>query len=266
VLEAEVIRRATLERELPGVVQRGELDLVYQPILDLVGRHAVGVEALVRWRHPVLGSMAADDFVPVAEDLGLISEIGGWMLDRACRQLSGWLRDGYELWLAVNLAGRQLAAPTLVDLVRVALESHQVPADRLVVEITEAGLGANTQLAIAQLAGLRALGVRTALAGFGTGATPLAHLRRLPVDVLKVDRVMFCGPAGRAGTATPIMDVVVGLGRRLGLQVVAEGLEAATHLDVVRAAGCRYGQGYLFGQPAPAEHFEAFLEGSRAPT
>jgi diguanylate cyclase (GGDEF)-like protein/PAS domain S-box-containing protein len=264
-LEAAVIRRATLEQEMPGVVQRGELDLVYQPILDLVEQYPVGVEALVRWRHPRLGTVPAADFVPVAEDLGLISEIGDWVINHACRQLSGWLRDGYDLWLAVNIAGRQLAAPTLVSSVHATLESHQIPADKLVVEITEAGLGADSQLAVAQLAGLRALGVRTALAQFGTGAIPLAHLRRLPVDLLKVDRVIFAEPAGRTGPATPIMDVVVGLGRRLGLEIVAEGLEAEAHLDVVRAAGCRYGQGYLFGQPAPAEHFEAFLEGSRAP-
>jgi diguanylate cyclase (GGDEF)-like protein/PAS domain S-box-containing protein len=265
-LEAAVIRRALLEQEMPGLVQRGELDLVYQPILDLVEQCPVGVEALVRWRHPRLGTVAAADFVPVAEDLGLTAEIGDWVINRACRQLSGWLRDGYDLWLAVNLAGRQFAAPALVGMVSAALESHRVPADKLVVGITEAGLGANSQLAIAQLAGLRALGVRTALAQFGTGATPLAHLRRLPVDLLKVDRVIFAEPAGRSGAATPIMDVVVGLGRRLGLEIVAEGLDADAHLEVVRSAGCRYGQGDLFGQPAPAEHFEAFLEGSRAPT
>src|SRR5439155_19917282 len=147
-------------------------------------QYPVGAEALVRWRHPRLGTIPAADFVPVAEDLGLISEIGDWVVNHACRQLSGWLRDGYELWLAVNLAGLQLAAPTLVGMVQSALESHQVPADRLVVEITEAGLGADSQLAVAQLEGLRALGVRTALAQFGTGATPLAHLRRLPDDLL----------------------------------------------------------------------------------
>ncbi|HKS99430.1 MAG TPA: EAL domain-containing protein [Rugosimonospora sp.] len=266
VLEAAVTRRAALEQDMPGAVQRGELDLVYQPVLDLVEQCPVGVEALVRWHHPRLGTVSGADLVPVAEDLGLISEIGEWVVNRACRQLSGWLREGHELWLAINLAGAQLAAPTLVEMVRTALDSHEIATERLIVEITEAGLSANPQLALAQLAGLRQLGVRTALAQFGTGATPLAHLRRLPVDVLKVDRVVFGEQAGRGGPPTPIMDVVVGLGRRLGLEIVAEGLEADAQLEVVRAAGCRYGQGYLFAAPAPAEHFEAFLEGSRTHT
>jgi diguanylate cyclase (GGDEF)-like protein len=264
-LEAALLRRMRLEQELPGVVARGELDLVYQPFVDLVEGHPVGAEALLRWRHPTLGTVTAADFVPVAEDLGLIDEIGEWALHRAIRQLSGWLRDGRQLWLAVNLAARQMAAPGLVQVVSKALETHQIPADRLLLEVTEQGLGADTQRAVAQLAGLRALGVRTALAQFGTGSTPLAYLRRLPVDVLKVDRVLFAEPGGRTGSTTPIIDVVVGLGRRLGLEIVAEGLEDEAHLEVVRTAGCRYGQGFLFGRPVPAEHFEAFLESHRSP-
>jgi EAL domain-containing protein (putative c-di-GMP-specific phosphodiesterase class I) len=264
VLEAAVVRRATLEREMPGVVTRNELDLVYQPVLDLVDHAPVGVEAQVRWRHPRLGTISGADFLPLAEDLGLTSEIGTWVIDQACRQLARWLREGYNLWLVVNLAGRQLAPPILTAMVRGAMERYEVSADRLVVGATEAGLAATGQLAVKQLAALRALGVRTALAQFGAGSTPLAHLRRLPVDLLLVDRVIFAEPAGRTGPATPIMDVVVELGHRLGLEIVAVGLEAEAHLAVVRSAGCRYGQGPLLGQPAPAEHFEAYLEGTRA--
>ncbi len=262
-LESALLHRMRLEQELPGVLGRGELDLVYQPVLDLVEGHPAGAAALLRWRHPVLGTVPAVDVLPVAEDLGLVDGIGAWVLHQACRQLSAWLRDGRDVWLSVNLADRQLAAPDLVATVSTALDSHQVPADRLVLEVTEQGVSADPQRAVAQLAGLRALGVRTALARFGTGATPLAHLRRLPVDLLKVDRSVFAEPAGRTGPATPIIDVVVGLGRRLGLEIVAEGLEAVAHLDVVRAAGCRYGQGCLFGRPEPAEHFEAYLEAHR---
>jgi diguanylate cyclase (GGDEF)-like protein/PAS domain S-box-containing protein len=262
-LESALLHRMRLEQELPGVLGRGELDLVYQPVLDLVEGHPAGAEALLRWRHPVLGTVPAAELLPVAEDLGLVDGIGEWALHHACRQLSAWLRDGHDVWLSVQLADRQLAARELVTTVGTALDSHQVPADRLVLEVTEQGLSADVQRAVAQLAGLRALGVRTALTRFGTGATPLAHLRRLPVDLLKVDRSVFAEPARRTGPATPIIDVVVGLGRRLGLEIVAEGLEAEAHLDVVRAAGCRYGQGYLFGGPVPAEHFEAFLEAHR---
>jgi diguanylate cyclase (GGDEF)-like protein len=264
-LEAALLRRMTLEQDLPGVVTRGELDLVYQPVLDLVEGHPVGAEALLRWRHPVLGSLSAAEFVPVAEEVGLIAEIGEWVLHRACRQLSSWRRDGRDLWLAVHVAGPQLAAPDLVTTVGAALDTHQVPAERLVVEVTEQALGADEQRTVGHLSGLRALGVQTALIRFGTGSTPLANLRRLPIDLLKVDRAVFTEPAGRAGPPTPIIEAIVGLGRRLGLQVIAAGLEAEAHLDVVRAAGCRFGQGYLFGRPVPPEHLEAFLETHRSP-
>ena len=262
-LEAALLRRMTLEQDLPGVVTRGELDLVYQPILDLVDGHPVGAEALLRWRHPVLGSLSAAEFVPVAEEVGLAGEVGEWVLHRACRQLSSWRRDGRDLWLAVHVAGPQLAAADLDTTVGTALDSHRVPADRLVVTVTEQALGTDTRNAVAQLSGLRALGVRTALTRFGTGSTPLADLRRLPVDLVKVDRTLFTEPAGRRGPATPIIEAVVELGRRLGVEIIAGGLEAEAHLDVVRAAGCRFGQGYFFGRPVPPEHLEAFLESHR---
>jgi diguanylate cyclase (GGDEF)-like protein/PAS domain S-box-containing protein len=259
-LEAAQLRRSALEEELPGVVARGELDLVFQPIVDLLEEVPVGAEALLRWRHPRRGTVLAADFVPVAEDLGLIDEIGEWVLHSACRQLAEWLRDGLDLWLSINLAARQLAAPNLVSRIGRALDSYHIPAERLVLEVTEQGLGPDLQNAVAALTGLRTLGVRTALARFGTGTTPLASLRRLPVDVLKVDRTLFIEPAGQA---PPLIDVVVGLGRRLGLEIIAEGLEDEVHLDLVRTGGCRYGQGFLFGRPEPAEHFEAYLESHR---
>ncbi|GAA5191944.1 hypothetical protein GCM10023322_50460 [Rugosimonospora acidiphila] len=265
-LEAALLRRLTLEQELPGALARGELDLVFQPILDLVEDVPVGAEALLRWRHPKRGTVPAADFVSVAEDLGLIDEIGEWVLHHACRQLAGWLHDGLDLWLSVNLAAPQLAAPNLVARVGRVLDNHHIPAERLVLEITEQGLGPDRQGAVAQLTGLRSLGVRTALASFGTGPAPLASVRRLPVDVLKVDQALFTGTIAHTGPATPMIDVVVGLGRRLGLEIVAERLEDEAHLDLVRAGGCRYGQGFLLGRPEPAEHFEAYLETHRSPT
>ncbi len=269
-LEAALLRRFALEEELPGVVARGELDLVFQPILDLIDSSPVGAEALLCWRHPTRGTVPAADFVPVAEKLGLIDEIGEWVLRRACRQLADWLRDGLNLWLSVNLVARQLAAPNLVARVARVLDDYQIPAELLVLEVTERELVPDLPGAVAQLTGLRTLGVRTALAEFGTGSTPLASLRRLPVDVLKVDRGLFAeslrGAPGRTELGMPIIDVVVGLGRRLGLEIVAEGLEDEAHLDLVRAGGCRYGQGYLLGRPQPAEHFEAYLDSHRSPT
>jgi diguanylate cyclase (GGDEF)-like protein/PAS domain S-box-containing protein len=264
-MEAALLRRTELEQQLPGAVSRGELDLAYQPVLELAQQQPVGVESLLRWRHPQLGTVAPADLVPVAENLGVIDEVGDWIINRSCRQLSQWLRDGRRLWMAVNVSSRQLTAPGFVDTVRSALETHQVPAELLVLELAEHGVGSDLPPVAAQLSGVRALGVRVALDHFGSGPTSLAYLRRLPVDILKIDRAVFADPPGVAATAAPILDVVIRLGDRLGLQTVATGLEAPAHLDVVRASGCRYGQGYLLARPAPAEHVEAYLDGFRTP-
>jgi diguanylate cyclase (GGDEF)-like protein/PAS domain S-box-containing protein len=262
--EAALIRRTDIEQELPGVVGRGELDLAFQPVVDLVHRQPVGVEALLRWRHPRLGSIPPAEFLPVAEQLGVIDEVGEWVLHQACRQLSRWRRDGRDLWMSVNASARQIAADGFLADVATALDTHCVPAESVIVEVAEAALP-DDALAAERLAGLRALGVRTAIDHFGTGPTALAHLRRLPVDVLKVDRVLFSEPAGQSGPATPIVDVVVALARRLGIDVIAGGLETEAHVDVVRAAGCRFGQGFLLSRPDHAEHIEAFLETHRTP-
>jgi EAL domain-containing protein (putative c-di-GMP-specific phosphodiesterase class I) len=265
-VETAMLRRMTLEQELPGVVGREELDLVYQPVLELTGPRPVGVEALLRWRHPRLGTVPPDEFAAVADGLGLGAQIGEWVLDRVCRQASSWLREGRDVWMSVNLAASQLRAHDLAGQVSAALAAHQVPAERLVLEIDERDVDPADQGAVTQLAGLRTLGVRIALDHFGTGPTSLAHLRRLPVDILKLDRSLFTEAAGRTGPPMPIIEVIVSLGGRLGLDIVAQGLEAEAHLDAVRRAGCRYGQGYLFSRPAPAERIEAYLENHRTPS
>ncbi|MEV0129550.1 EAL domain-containing protein [Dactylosporangium sp. NPDC050688] len=260
--EAALVRRTDLEQQLPGVVGRGELDLVYQPVVELTRRHPVGVEALLRWRHPRLGVVPPHEFLPVAEELGLAGEIGEWALHQACRQLSRWRVDGRDLWMSINASARQLAAPSWLTTVATAVDTHCIPAESLIIEVAEASLPDDAG-AVEQLAGLRALGVRTAIDHFGTGPTALAHLRRLPVDVLKIGQVLFSEPAGQHAPATPIVDVVVSLAQRLGIDVVACGLETESHVDVVRAAGCRLGQGYLLSRPYHAEHVEAFLERHR---
>ena len=272
-LETLLLRRSTLEQSLPGAAGRGELDIVYQPIVDLLDRKPIGVEALLRWRHPVLGTVAPAEVVPIAEQLGVISEIGTWVLRTVCRQLGNWLKDGRDISVSVNVSPHQLAAHGFLAGVAGALNQHLVPPERLTVEIAESGVGADLATVVTQLAGLRALGVRTAIDHFGAGQTSLAYLRRLPVDILKIDSALFLeppgrGPAGASGSAVapiaPLIDVVVGLGRRLGMEIVAEGLEGEPHLELVRGAGCRYGQGFLFGRPVPAEHIEAYLETHRA--
>lgn len=276
-----LLRRSTLEQSLPGAGARGELDVVYQPIVDLLDRRPVGVEALLRWRHPTLGTILPGELVPIAEQIGVIAEVGAWVLHSVCRQMESWSRDGREIWASVNVSTRQLATHGFLHSVMSALDQHEIGAERLTVEVAESGVGNDIGMVVSQLAGLRALGARTAIDHFGAGQTSLAYLRQLPVDVLKIDSALFFEPSGRgiesAGRATgpaggqpvaplaPLIDVVASLGRRLGMEIIAEGLEQEAQLALVRAAGCRYGQGFLFGRPAPAEHVEAYLEthGSR---
>ncbi|MGX4656184.1 putative bifunctional diguanylate cyclase/phosphodiesterase [Micromonospora sp. SCSIO 07396] len=254
-LEEELVRRLDLERELPGAADRGELDLVYQPVLALADRRPAGIEALLRWRSPVLGTVLPAEFLPVAEDLGLLGELGRWVLDRACRQLADWSVGGRELWLAVNVTLAELLAPDLVPRVAAVLAGHGVPAERLVLEIAESRLGADLPTVVARLAGLRSLGVRTALDSFRAEHASLAQLRRLPIDLLKVQP----RPVDPDEESRPLIDVVVGLGERLGVTVVMAELESEP--DVVRAtrAGCRYGQGFALARPATAERVEAYF-------
>ncbi|MER7473237.1 EAL domain-containing protein, partial [Micromonospora sp. NPDC000018] len=254
-LEEQLVRRLDLERELPGAVARGELDLVYQPVLDLADRQPVGAEALLRWRSPVLGTVLPAEFLPVAEDLDIVGELGCWVLDRACRQLAAWSL-GRQLWMAVNVTVRELAAPDFVPRTAAVLDAFGVPSDRLVVEVAEPRVAAELPTVVARLAGLRSLGIRTALDDFRAEHASLAQLRRLPIDLLKV------GPqlVDPADPQRPLIDVVVAVGDRLGLDIVAEELESPGLVDGARRAGCRYGQGFALARPATAERVEAYFE------
>jgi EAL domain-containing protein (putative c-di-GMP-specific phosphodiesterase class I) len=260
-LEEQLVRRLDLERELPGAVARGELDLVYQPVLALADRLPVGTEALLRWRSPVLGTVLPAELLPVAEDLDLVGEVGRWVLDRACRQLAEWSEGGRELWMSVNVGLRELAAPDFVPRTATALAAYGVPADRLVVEVAEPAVAADLPTVVARLAGLRSLGVRTTLDDFRAEHASLAQLRRLPIDLLKVGPHLV-GAAGDAGR--PLIDVVVSLGDRLGVDVVVEGLESDAQVAGACRAGCRYGQGFALARPATAERVEAWFEESRS--
>ncbi|WP_433285878.1 putative bifunctional diguanylate cyclase/phosphodiesterase [Micromonospora sp. CA-244673] len=256
-LEEQLVRRLDLERELPGAVARGELDLVYQPVLALADRQPVGTEALLRWRSPVLGTVLPEELLPVAADLDLLGEVGRWVLDRACRQLADWSGGGRELWMAVNVTPRELAAPDFVARTATALAAYDVPPERLVVEVAEPAVAPELSTVVARLAGLRSLGVRTALDDFRAEHASLAQLRRLPIDLLKVGPHLV-GPV--ADGQRPLIDVVANLGDRLGLELVVEGLESDAQVAGARRAGCRYGQGFALARPAPAERVEAWFE------
>jgi len=262
-LEEQLLRRMDLERELPGAAGRGELDLVFQPMVDLADGRTVGVEALLRWRHPVLGTVLPGEFVPVADRLAVGGEIAQWVWQVGCRQLARWRELGHELWLAINVSGRQLGGAGFVTVATAALRAHRIRPERVCVEIAEAEIGDDAATVITQLGRLRVLGVRTAVDDFGAGHVPLAQLRRLPVDLVKIESGIFAPPPGRPPTP-PVVAAVVDLARRLGVAVVAEGVETPAQLDLVRGAGCRYGQGYLWARPGPAERLEAYLETHRS--
>ncbi|MFG1868562.1 EAL domain-containing protein [Micromonospora arborensis] len=256
-LEEQLVRRLDLERELPGAVARGELDLVYQPVLDLADGQPVGAEALLRWRSPVLGTVLPAELLPVAEDLDLVGELEWWVLDRACRQLSNWSAGVRELWMAVNVTTRELTTPDFVQRAAAVLAAYGVPPERLVVEVSEPRVAGDLSTVVARLAGLRSLGVRTALDDFRPEHASLAQLRRLPIDLLKVGPELV---GARPDGQPPLIDVVVNVGERLGVEIVAEELESSTQVEGARRGGCRYGQGFALARPATAERVEAYFE------
>ncbi|WP_410820650.1 EAL domain-containing protein [Micromonospora sp. 050-3] len=256
-LEEQLVRRLDLERELPGAVARGELDLVYQPVVDLADGQPVGAEALLRWRSPVLGTVLPAELLPVAEDLDLVGELEWWVLDRACRQLSNWSVGVRELWMAVNVTTRELTTPDFVQRLAAVLAAYGVPPERLVVEVSEPRVAGDLPTVVARLAGLRSLGVRTALDDFRAEHASLAQLRRLPIDLLKVGPELV---GARPDGQPPLIDVVVNVGERLGVEIVAEELESSTQVEGARRGGCRYGQGFALARPATAERVEAYFE------
>ncbi|MEU6024891.1 EAL domain-containing protein [Micromonospora sp. NPDC047134] len=254
-LEEQLVRRLDLERELPGAVARGELDLVYQPVVGLGDRLPVGTEALLRWRSPVLGTVFPAELLPVAEDLDITGELDAWVLDRACRQVAEWSLGGRRLRMGINVTVRELTSPDFVPRTAAVLAAYGVAPDQLVVEVAEPRVGAELSTVVARLAGLRSMGIRTALDDFRVEQASLAQLRRLPIDLLKV------GPevAGADGER-PLLDVVVTVADRLGVEVVADKLESAHQVEAARRAGFRYGQGYELARPATAERVEAYFE------
>jgi diguanylate cyclase (GGDEF)-like protein len=243
-------RRTELEQELRGAIEREELSLVYQPVVALPDEHPVGVEALLRWHHPALGTVPPAEFVPVAEEFGLIGRIDRWVLHQACHQLSRWTADGHDAWLSVNISVRELHLPEYVAQLVEVLRAHRVPAGRLVLEVTEHAVAIDLPEVVERLAELRGHGVRIALDHFGAGYSSLGQLRKLPVDLIKIDKALV---------EEPLIQVGVALGAELGLEVVAEGVGTQALREVAEAAGCRLVQGDLTGAPMPAEYVEALL-------
>ncbi|BCO31885.1 hypothetical protein TspCOW1_19880 [Thiohalobacter sp. COW1] len=248
-----VAERVGLESALRGAVARGELLLHYQPQIDLQTRALVGVEALVRWRHPKLGLVPPGRFIPVAEEMGIIGEIGVWVLEEACRQLTVWDRQGLSVpRVAVNLSVQQIDSESLLPLVRRILDQSGLAPGRLELEITESILMHEPEQAAAALHGFRELGIQIAIDDFGTGYSSLHYLKHLPIDRLKIDQ-SFVRDIGTDTSSEAISRAVIGLARSLELETVAEGIEDETQLVFLCREGCSIGQGYLFSRPLPAD-------------
>ncbi|GAA1631816.1 putative bifunctional diguanylate cyclase/phosphodiesterase [Actinoplanes couchii] len=256
-------RRGTLTGELRHAIDRGQLHLVFQPVVALPSMRPVGAEALLRWTHPELGKVGPVEFIPVAEESGLINRIGAWVLRESVRQLAEWRAAGHDVWLSVNLSPKELHDADYAGRVADVLAEYGVPPQRLVLEVTEHAVATDMEELVRRLAEVRATGVRIALDDFGAGYSSLTQLRTLPVDILKIDHALVAEPESRTGTAAPLVDVVVRMGHRLGLEVLAEGIGTQAQLEAVEEAGCRLGQGSLFGWGVPAEHLESRLRAER---
>jgi diguanylate cyclase (GGDEF)-like protein/PAS domain S-box-containing protein len=253
-LRQRLVERMEIEGDLRHALERGQLELHYQPLVDLEHGRIVGFEALVRWCHPERGLMMPDEFIHIAEETGLIVPIGSWVLSAACAQLA---RFPQEIQVSANLSALQIK-PELVSEVEQELERHGVAPERLVLEITESlVLDPRIKPIVARL---RALGVRLALDDFGTGYSSLGSLQRFPLDVVKLDRTLIESVAEGRGVA--VVRAAVELGEALGVNVIAEGIEGTVQLDALRDLGCPMGQGFLFARPLPPADAERLLAGS----
>lgn len=253
-LRLEAPERLALERRLRGAAACGELVLHYQPQVRLADGRTAGYEALMRWRNPDIGMVSPGAFIPVAEETGLIVELGRWALGEACRQVREWERRGLPARMGVNVSALQLADSGFVEDVARAVESSGVEPRHLELEITESAVMENLSLAAERMKELRRLGVQFALDDFGTGASSLAYLKELPVERIKVDR-SFLGElhGGRA----PLLESIIRMAHELGLAVIVEGVEKEPQLSALAGMGADEVQGFLTGRPAPAEEVEA---------
>jgi diguanylate cyclase (GGDEF)-like protein len=246
------------EDDLRTALAEHQFEVHYQPIVDLAGEHTVGVEALIRWHHPLRGLLAPAAFLDLAEEIGLMPELGIWVLDQACTQAVEWQRDNPTFELNVNLSAAQLASPHLPEDVRAILTRTGIPPHLLVLELTESTALTDLTESARILSTLKTLGVRIALDDFGTGFSSLSHLGTLPVDVVKIDR-SFVQAMPSTPTGTSVAEAVLQIARTFGLSPVAEGVEDAAQAARLRDLDCAQAQGYHFAKPMPAPALTALL-------
>jgi EAL domain-containing protein (putative c-di-GMP-specific phosphodiesterase class I) len=257
-MHGEVYERASLESQLRQALKQKQFVLHYQPQLELASNHIIGLEALIRWQHPLRGLVYPGDFIHIAEDSGLIIDIGAWVIDEACRQARAWLDAGEEVpTVAVNISFRQFHQHDLQATVEAALQRHALPGSSLEIELTESVMLREPDKVLEVLQNLRARGVRISIDDFGTGYSSLLYLRQLNIDALKMDRSFVSDithPQGRA-----MVKVISDVARVLGLRTIAEGVETEEHVRALRMIGCDEIQGYYFSKPLPPDQVMELL-------
>ncbi len=255
---SSVHEQVALKADLQAAVAEEQFFLVYQPIIDLSTLEIVGAEALLRWQHPTRGIVAPLEFIPSLESTGLIVDVGRWVLNEACRQAAVWGRQGFELTMNCNISARQLESDALVQDLQAALESNRLDPSSLVIEITESTVMKDVTATVRRLNAFKALGVGVAIDDFGTGYSSLAYVHRFPVDVLKVDR-SFVSVIDDTSSASMLVQVIVQLGKELGLDIIAEGIETRSQFETLHNMQCKNGQGFLFSKPLDTGAFETFV-------
>jgi diguanylate cyclase (GGDEF)-like protein/PAS domain S-box-containing protein len=257
--------RLELENALRGALERGELQLHYQPQVDIASGRVIAVEALMRWRHAERGWVSPAQFIPIAEESGLILRLGEWALGEACRQLAAWDRAGSsQIRMAVNVSARQFLDAGFVDSVERALREHQVDPRRIELELTESLLIEDPDQANSTLQRLKVLGVMIAVDDFGTGYSSLSYLSGLPVDCLKIDRA-FVTRVSEGGRDATIAQAIISLAHSLGMRVLAEGVETAEQREFLHAHGCEDGQGYFYARPCPPQEAHSLIAAAQLP-
>jgi diguanylate cyclase (GGDEF)-like protein len=271
-MQAELAARHEPYGDLRQALLRNELVVYYQPLIDLATKRIDSFEALVRWQHPTRGLIPPDDFIPLAEETGLIIDLGRFVLQQACRHIADWrtVAKSNELSVSVNVSSHQLYDDRFVNDVATALQDSGLPATALTLELTETALLANSDQVHDRLNALKQLGIRIAIDDFGTGYSSLAYLRAFPIDFLKIDR-SFVNELNdhHDGQGEDMIRSIIGIGHNLQLEVVAEGIERPSQLSALLAAGCNTGQGYLFAKPVPADEIPeliALFVGQSTPT
>ena len=255
---SQIVYKLELEHALRFALNRGELSLVYQPLLDIKQNKITGAEALLRWRHPELGMISPLDFIPIAKETGMINPIGQWILHTAIAQCKQWTEAGHDLVIAINLSAVQFNNPLLVSMINSILDEYQLAANNLELEITESVAMINIDLTIKQLKALAEAGIRLSLDDFGTGYSSLNYLKKFPINKLKIDQ-SFVFDMLIDEDDEAIVDAVITLARSLGLKTLAEGVETPEHLQALKNKGCDFMQGFLFSRPVPAEQFISLL-------